>query len=126
MNENMNRRRFIIGFAGTTVAAPLIFKGLHEVFASVSGQELIGNIISQHFPGVDLPSTFLDDFYESLLYQAKRMPHFRETLNEVLKNRDQLEAFVIEEFAVRSNYFDLLHNRDISLRILPPVVLSFV
>lgn len=102
LNSTFSRRRFI--HAGIGLSA-LGSYGISTLFQdSDVGFEFIRESLAKHLK-ISGHQEVLLQFHSSLLNSAERFEGFAEKITALAKP-DELEAFVIEEFLVRTNFYE--------------------
>ena len=99
------------GFLGVSLGATNVAFGYaspFKTFLKTTNPKKVRAIIEKHYD-IDLSSwSDLDKFYSNILENNSRYPKFKKDITNG-QMQELVETYIIEEFAVRSNYLEIAH-----------------
>ena len=105
ITKNISRRGFVGLTAGLSASTAMGQNSIFHLLQTPDGFKIVTDIIRRYYGSAANQTTAVQSFHQSLVDSSARFPEFQELLNRADMNQ-RLQAFIIEEFPVRTNYFE--------------------
>lgn len=123
MKDQIVNRRSLIGaliLSSSTLAMGSTGMSLRALLRTSDGEEAVRSIIGEHFTHCTGKEKAISEFYQSLLLgqdHTEKQEFFLELLDSKALD-ERLSLYVIQEFAISTNYMGIVDGQETVLRML--------